>query len=629
MLGALLGVVFPVFGATYYVSNEGSDENDGLSPQTAWATLDRVNQGPFNPGEVILFRRGDTWRGQLIPFSGSEEGPITYGAYGKGPKPLFLGSIARGEPEDWMNEGQNIWSTIPPETAAGREVLPQGATDRLPWSLHREGGAEAIGGWDEEVFDSAPASYRVECVASGERGNHLQLSLSPFQITKGKLYRLRFRAKCTSSFSLTMPTLMMAGAPWAPYAKGGVSSVQIGSDWTLCQQNYITTVSAADARLTFYLGGALPAGAVLYIDSLSLQECEGTVWLPADVGNIIFDNEASCGVKVWNEEDLVAQDQFWYDEARHVVKMYSVRNPAEQHTAIELAIRDHLINQSNRHHVIYENLAFKYAGAHGIGGGNTHHIIVRDCDFSFIGGGDQMGGDHTVRFGNGIEFWGAAHDNLVERCRLWEIYDAALTNQSSGPNTPQYNIIYRNNVIWNSEYSFEYWNRPENSETYNVSFINNTCVNAGYGWGHTQRPDPSGRHLCFYTSPARLRNMVIRNNIFFEAKTNAFYAPSWTKEQIDALVMDHNCWYQAEGEMIKFAQPYTMAHFAQYQQDWHKELHSLCAVPGFVDLANYDFHLGADSPCIDAGSDEGLALDFDGISIPQGKAPDIGAYERQ
>ena len=31
-------------GTAYYVSNQGDDRNDGLSPETAWATLDRVNQ---------------------------------------------------------------------------------------------------------------------------------------------------------------------------------------------------------------------------------------------------------------------------------------------------------------------------------------------------------------------------------------------------------------------------------------------------------------------------------------------------------------------------------------------------------------------------------------------------------
>ncbi len=33
----------PCQGTAYYVSNQGSDDNDGLSPETAWASLERVN----------------------------------------------------------------------------------------------------------------------------------------------------------------------------------------------------------------------------------------------------------------------------------------------------------------------------------------------------------------------------------------------------------------------------------------------------------------------------------------------------------------------------------------------------------------------------------------------------------
>ena len=342
----------------------------------------------------------------------------------------------------------------------------------------------------------------------------------------------------------------------------------------------------------------------------------------------IFNGEASCGVKVWNEADLKAQGQYWYDEDRHVVKLYSARCPASYYSDIECALRQHIIDQSHASHVVYENLALKYGAAHGIGGTNTHHIIVSDCDLAYIGGGDQRGGSGTVRFGNGVEFWANAHDCLVERCRLWEVYDAALTNQNSGPNVKQYNLTYRNNVIWNCEYSFEYWNRPESSQTYNVRFENNTCVNAGHGWGHSQRPDPSGRHLCFYTSPAAIRDVYVRNNVFFEAKSNAFYAPAWPRAAIDALRMDHNCWYQAAGTMIRLKDAsYTMARFAAYQSEQAKEPRSIATQPALVDVDKRDFHLAKGSACIDAGADVGTQTDFERNPVPQGKAPDIGAYE--
>ena len=112
----LLAVTVPflvantVFAATYYVANQGSDQNDGRSPESAWATLARVNKAKLQPGDKVLFHRGHIWRGQLLPDSGGETGPVTYAAYGEGEKPLLLGSISKSKPDDWTKEGNGIWS---------------------------------------------------------------------------------------------------------------------------------------------------------------------------------------------------------------------------------------------------------------------------------------------------------------------------------------------------------------------------------------------------------------------------------------------------------------------------------------------------------------------------------------
>lgn len=70
--------------ATYYVSNNGNDSNDGLSPETAWKTIARVNQDTYIPGDKILFERGGEWENTTLQpqGSGSAEAYITIGAYG-------------------------------------------------------------------------------------------------------------------------------------------------------------------------------------------------------------------------------------------------------------------------------------------------------------------------------------------------------------------------------------------------------------------------------------------------------------------------------------------------------------------------------------------------------------------
>jgi len=606
----------PAHTASYYVSNAGSDANKGTSPRAPWCTLARVNVGPFRPGDHILFRRGDQWRGQLRPRSGGPAGPVSYGAYGEGPKPVLLGSVDKSRPADWRDEGGNIWSSGEPATQA-LTTLPPPRTSALPWLLYTEGGAAATGG----VADAGPASFRVDCASSGRSGEQIQLYLMPFRIQAGKTYRLVFRARATQPFRLRLPQLMKASTPWTQYTSGPSSRMaRVGGDWQAYSHLYEAGVTAGDARLTFFLGGELPAGAAFWVDDLSFEECapeQAAGALPLDVGNLIFDGGASCGTKVWHEADLKRQDDFWYDDERQVVKVYSAGNPAARHRSIpagaaeqprslECALTRHLIDESGAAYVIYENLDLRYSGAHGIGGGDTHHIVARDCDISFIGGGFMQLEGRPVRYGNGVEFWGPARDNLVERCRLWDIYDAALTNQNNQPNVLQADITYRHNVIWNSEYSFEHWNRPENSRTRNIRFEHNTCVSAGSGWGHRQRPDPGGRQLCFYYSPAPAEGIVIRDNVFAWATDNALYAPDWQPAQLAVLDMDRNLWCQPAGEMIRLKSArYTMAQFAEYQKEQGMELHSVAAQPRFVDAARHDYRLAPGSPGTRAGAASG------------------------
>lgn len=596
-------------GNTYYVdATNGMDSNDGLSSETSWETVAKVNSMGFDPGDSVLFKRGEVWREQLIPQSGSETGYVRYGAYGTGDKPLLLGSVTRNNADDWKHEGGNIWSTYPPEVKAivvGDELLsnPSFDTDADKWYLHYENGANALGNRDTTVHDSPPASYRIECIASGKAANHIQFYTTGIGITNGCYYKLSFRARSTQEFAVGGISLMKEGSPWSSYASYHTNhSPTITTNWATYEVLFKANITASDGRITFSLGGRLPQGTVLHIDTLSFRKCKEDDLLSSgdllsvDVGNIIFNNEESVGVKVWEEEDLDCQGKFWYNENNRSLSIYSESNPASYYSSIECALRKHIIDEGGKSYVIYENLALRYGGAHGIGGGSTHHIIVRDCDVSYIGGGDQRGGDETVRYGNGVEFWSNAHDNLVERCRLWEIYDAALTNQGSGKNS-QVNICYRDNIIWNCEYSFEYWNRDEDSITHNIRFENNTCANAGFGWGHGQRSDPNGRHLMFYHNTAKTTSFHVCNNIFYEATESCLrLGNDWTS----ALTMDYNCWYQSAGTMIKWlSDEYTMAEFSAYQTEKGKDKHSIAADPLFVDEENHDFRLTAGSPADD------------------------------
>jgi len=98
---------------TYYVSTTGSDTNNGTSTSTPWASVTKVDNTTFQPGDQILFQRGDEWHGLLIASaSGTAANPIVYGAYGTGVDPIFDGSdpVAAG---DFTEEGTSSIYAFP------------------------------------------------------------------------------------------------------------------------------------------------------------------------------------------------------------------------------------------------------------------------------------------------------------------------------------------------------------------------------------------------------------------------------------------------------------------------------------------------------------------------------------
>lgn len=97
-------------GTAYYISNSGDDSNDGTSPETAWATLDKVKSFTFQPGDGIYFERGGIWRGAVGYFVDS----ITISSYGSGEKPRIYGSPENGGDTDKWElysdaNGVKIW----------------------------------------------------------------------------------------------------------------------------------------------------------------------------------------------------------------------------------------------------------------------------------------------------------------------------------------------------------------------------------------------------------------------------------------------------------------------------------------------------------------------------------------
>lgn len=93
--------------STYYVSADGNDANAGTSTNAPIKSIDKANQLILKPGDVLSFKKGDVFSGQLnIKQSGTSAAPITVSSYGSGSKPVIDGSVAV---TGWKRSSGNIW----------------------------------------------------------------------------------------------------------------------------------------------------------------------------------------------------------------------------------------------------------------------------------------------------------------------------------------------------------------------------------------------------------------------------------------------------------------------------------------------------------------------------------------
>jgi hypothetical protein len=77
-------------GRIYFVSPQGNDHNNGLSPTTAWQTVTQVDRTHLQPGDTVRFQGGQTFADNTLmpgwgaPLNGAPGQPIIYGSYGHG-----------------------------------------------------------------------------------------------------------------------------------------------------------------------------------------------------------------------------------------------------------------------------------------------------------------------------------------------------------------------------------------------------------------------------------------------------------------------------------------------------------------------------------------------------------------
>jgi len=297
-----------------------------------------------------------------------------------------------------------------------------------------------------------------------------------------------------------------------------------------------------------------------------------------------------------------------------------------------------------------------------IGGNNIHHIGMSSLDLTKDGHAIGLFGSVTVNWtvGNGV-----IENNEVSYCGqysvgaeigLYNAYSVVIRKnnvhhcQESGPKmgTACKDITVYDNLVWKNVAADDtsWWRGgivvdwstggPGSTLNSNIYIYHNTI----YGNNDTSGTSTYGHRAGIILHAAgggSLSNVVVKDNIVFDnynSKTtngHQLYAVG----TLTSCVLDYNCYYATANvaNFIYYVDTlYSLAQFATYQSGKSQDAHSRAVDPvflnasGTLDLAS-DYKLKPTSSCINNGFAVAVTDDFWGTPRPQGKAPDIGAYE--
>lgn len=103
LIGAVTAAAQRAPSTTFYVSAAGSDVADGLTASTAWASIQKVN-ADLPSGCAVLFRRGDSFFGELNPPPNCE-----VGAFGSGAMPVLTMHKLLNRSDGWGEHSAGVW----------------------------------------------------------------------------------------------------------------------------------------------------------------------------------------------------------------------------------------------------------------------------------------------------------------------------------------------------------------------------------------------------------------------------------------------------------------------------------------------------------------------------------------
>jgi PKD repeat protein len=171
--------------------------------------------------------------------------------------------------------------------------------------------------------------------------------------------------------------------------------------------------------------------------------------------------------------------------------------------------------------------------------------------------------------------------------------------------------IFSQNIVMNAAKGFKLQFEDEQK------LYNNVAANCGISFY-------SGRSYNGYGGKVKARNNISLNPTNYHVVFGTSGADSLCDYDFNLYFPDGSGKFSYNSGTYSFSGWQALAR-SGYTFDPYSKVADLL----FINPGNQNFHLQSSSPAIDAGVDVGITQDRDGTPIPQGFAPDIGAYEHR
>jgi hypothetical protein len=451
----------------YYVdATHGNDSNDGMSPESAWQTISKVNAVTGNPTWPRLFKRGELWREQLTVPADS----LTFGSYGTGAKPKI--SVVDALASAWTDEAQSYenftdgagskpiaWWYF--EDSATPAIDSSGNGNDLDWNLtvsrsgtHVQGSYSAELGDDGSVtlwhtglsagfpFHDATTAFtmgfwaKIDTTASLNYFSYFNSGTTGFIWTTNgdNGVRLIVYGNVTGSINTALATPVNDGQ-WHHFVGrwngGGDNKLSMWMDGVKkAKEATLTSVNLVTAATNFFVmaGGDVTHVVEYFVFTSALTDDQirsihthglaGERNIPtfhytsmaANPRMLLVDGVLkSC---VLNKVDLIT-DWWWYDTPN--ARIYVYDDPA-----------GHTVEVGS-------------ARTYGIDTNGKNYVIIDGLDVA----GGSASGNHTVRINTG------SHDCIIRNCDVHDGWNGVGTSATVGNNNiiGPGNHIYRNYLL--------------------------------------------------------------------------------------------------------------------------------------------------------------------------------------